>query len=143
MVTRAGFAILKDQPFLGASPDGKVFCTCCGEGILEVKCPYRHRMKTVQQAVADDKDFCLDDQFSRKTSHAYYSQIQLQIAACNVEYCDFVVWTTQSFCVHRERKDGEFIDSMVEKLTQSANWQRKEKVRLIYSAMFSSCELSF
>ena len=27
-------------PFLGASPDGVTLCGCCGEGIVENKCPY-------------------------------------------------------------------------------------------------------
>ena len=26
-------------PYIGASPDGLVCCSCCGEGVLEVKCP--------------------------------------------------------------------------------------------------------
>ncbi|XP_063963770.1 uncharacterized protein LOC129270480 [Lytechinus pictus] len=116
MVTRAGFIIFKDHPFLGASPDGKVSCTCCGKGIVEVKCPYRHRMQTVQEALAD-KDFCLDAELTLKKSHSYYTQIQLQIAACNVEYCDFVVWTPRSIHVDRVAKDNDFIDAMVQRLT--------------------------
>ena len=27
-------------PHLGASPDGLVSCECCGEGLLEINCPY-------------------------------------------------------------------------------------------------------
>ena len=30
-------------PFLGASPDGLVCCSCCGKGLLEIKCPYSIR----------------------------------------------------------------------------------------------------
>ena len=75
------------------------------ERAFEVKCPYRHRMQTVQEAVAD-KDFCLDAELTLKKSHSYYSQVQLKIAACNVQYCDFVVWTPQSNYVKRVEKDG-------------------------------------
>ena len=27
-------------PYIGATPDGIVICTCCGKGLLEVKCPH-------------------------------------------------------------------------------------------------------
>ena len=26
------------HPYMGASPDGIVSCSCCGKGVLEVKC---------------------------------------------------------------------------------------------------------
>lgn len=58
---------------------------------MEVKCLYRHRIQTVQEAVA----FC----------------------PCNVQSCDFVVWTPQSIYVERVEKDGNFIDAMVERLS--------------------------
>ena len=28
------------KPYLGAAPDQLVNCKCCGEGLLEIKCPY-------------------------------------------------------------------------------------------------------
>ena len=38
----SGLFVSKDLPFIGASPDGIVQCSCCGHGIgvLEIKCPY-------------------------------------------------------------------------------------------------------
>ena len=35
-----GLHILSTTPFIGASPDQIVECSCCGKGILEVKCPF-------------------------------------------------------------------------------------------------------
>ncbi|CAH3153293.1 unnamed protein product [Porites lobata] len=32
--------INENWPVLGASPDGLVFCECCGKGLFEIKCPY-------------------------------------------------------------------------------------------------------
>ena len=50
-------------PHLGASPDGLLTCTCCGDGLLEMKCPYRLCHTTLNSA---GKDFYLkhtpDDQ---------------------------------------------------------------------------------
>ena len=36
-VYRAGMFIDRGA---GASPDGIITCTCCGKGVLEVKCPF-------------------------------------------------------------------------------------------------------
>ena len=36
-VTKSGFWIHPELGFLGASPDGKVECSCCGSGICEIK----------------------------------------------------------------------------------------------------------
>ena len=35
-----GLFIHDTKQFLGASPDLFVECSCCGKGILEVKCPF-------------------------------------------------------------------------------------------------------
>lgn len=35
-----GLHVNPKYPHLGASPDGLVMCTCCGDGLLEIKCPY-------------------------------------------------------------------------------------------------------
>ena len=49
-------------PFLGCSPDGKVLD--CSEdtpfGILEIKCPYKHRAVTPETACHGDSQFHLD-----------------------------------------------------------------------------------
>lgn len=36
----AGLTINPQYPFLGASPDGFSYCECCGDGIIEIKCPF-------------------------------------------------------------------------------------------------------
>ena len=41
-----GFVISRKYPFLGASPDGIVTCTCHGNYLIEVKCPYRCTVQT-------------------------------------------------------------------------------------------------
>jgi len=39
-VSLCGLFINTEFPIQGASPDGIVECNCCGEGVLEIKCPY-------------------------------------------------------------------------------------------------------
>ena len=63
---------------LGASPDGIVQCTCCGKGVLEIKCPYNARECTISDAVHENLIDCLEKTpcgFSLKHSHSYYYQI--------------------------------------------------------------------
>ena len=42
-VTKSGLHLSMDSSFLGASPDGMSICTCCGIGVLEIKCPFNFR----------------------------------------------------------------------------------------------------
>ncbi|XP_033740302.1 uncharacterized protein LOC117327441 [Pecten maximus] len=117
-VAKAGFCISFSKPFLGASPDGHVFCACCGKGLLEIKCPYNMRQTTLMEALKD-KTFCLDaDTFSVKRNHKYFAQVQLQMYACDGQYTDFVVWSPNDCVISRIRRDDAFIDEMVESLEQ-------------------------
>ena len=94
-VKASRLVINREWPFIGASPDGIINCSCHGKGVLEIKCPFFHRESTIQSA-AMDKHFCLE-QSSEKLyldkKHAYYYQIQTQLFVCNVEYADFYVCT--------------------------------------------------
>ena len=40
-VSRAGLFIDREA---GALPDGIITCTCCGKGVLEMKCPFCVRL---------------------------------------------------------------------------------------------------
>ena len=37
--SHAGLVINPLYPYLGATPDGFVYCDCCGYGVLEIKSP--------------------------------------------------------------------------------------------------------
>ena len=34
------YLIHEEYQFLAATPDGIIECECCGQGVLEIKCPY-------------------------------------------------------------------------------------------------------
>ena len=38
----SGLLISKHNTFLVASPDGLISCDCCGEGLVEIKCPLKN-----------------------------------------------------------------------------------------------------
>lgn len=107
-------------PYIGASPDGLVFCKCCGNGICEIKCPHKHRNTTIKQAVFSDAQFCLRLDEATKiiklnNKHRYYYQVQCQIHVTGVEYSDFVVWTNKDTFIKRIMPDAELWESGLKK----------------------------
>ncbi|CAG2230969.1 unnamed protein product [Mytilus edulis] len=51
----SGFVIDNNSPYLGCSPDGLLECKCCGQGCLEIKCPYKFSEETPINAACLDK----------------------------------------------------------------------------------------
>lgn len=108
----AGLFVNKDFPHLGASPDGLVTCSCCGDGLIEIKCPYKHRDKDPTTVI--DRDFCLqpDGNLCLSRTHDYYIQVQGQLAICDKEYSDFICWTPHGMYVERVTVDPACFDKI-------------------------------
>lgn len=99
---KSGLHISSAHPFLAASPDGLVSCVCCSDGIVELKCPFK--AQSVEEA-SQRKNSC----------HAYFCQVQVQLFACQRNYCDFVLWTPSDFHLERISIDSSFCSETVEK----------------------------
>lgn len=58
-VQSSGLVINPSYPYIGASPDGVVDCQCCGQGQLEIKCPFKYRdvSPTSDEALIDSTIF--------------------------------------------------------------------------------------
>ena len=102
-------------PHLGATPDGIISCDCCGKGLIEIKCPFKHRDKHPHEI--PDWDFYLQQdegrEFHLRDDHEYYYLIQGQLAVYNMEYCDFICWTPYGMHCERILQDPEhFYDIM-------------------------------
>ena len=109
----AGLSVSPDYVHLGASPDGVVSCSCCGAGLLEIKCPYKHRNQHPHHVT--DPIFCLHlvgETMLLKTTHQCYLQIQGQMAICKKDYCDFVCWTLKGMHVERIEFDPGVFSEM-------------------------------
>ena len=133
-VCDVGLVINPKWPYLGATPDGKVSCTCCGKGIVEIKCPYCHKESTIDNAT-QDKNFCLKKDSSGKIyldhSHAYYFQVQTQLFLTDLEYCDFCVSNRTRWMIY-----------ILSALVQTHNFGPTVSVKLIISLLhvfFQSC----
>ncbi|XP_014679849.1 PREDICTED: uncharacterized protein LOC106819776 [Priapulus caudatus] len=110
----SGLVIHPSYPYMGATPDGIGACDCCGEFVIEIKCPYCERNSAKISTAID----CLethDGTLRLKRSHSYYYQVQCQLLMCNKKFCDFVVWTTRDFFCERIVIDSKFCHEMVEK----------------------------
>ena len=117
-VNTCGLFIDENHPYIGASPDGIVSCSCCGKGVIEVKCSYTYQNET-PQAACDDKHYHLfkdeSDAVRLKPSSSWYLQIQGQMGVCKVDYCDFVFFTKKGIIVDRILFDQQVYKDIVMK----------------------------
>ncbi|XP_078655658.1 uncharacterized protein LOC144902231 [Branchiostoma floridae x Branchiostoma belcheri] len=100
-VAECGLFVHPQKVFLGATPDGLVECDCCGEGLLEVKCP---RTAATEQPADDNTKFLHlseDGIIQLNKNHAYYFQVQAQMGVTGRRWCDFYVYSKVGY--HLER----------------------------------------
>ena len=119
-VSECGLFVDLDRPFLGASPHGIVSCKFCGKSVLEVKCPLciKHGLPEPEEM---PRTFCIsekDGKYTLKKDHAYYFQVQMQLALCKLLFCEFIVWTDDNFIVERISVDIDFFTSKLPGLQQ-------------------------
>ena len=127
VVTQSGFLVSPDHPFLGASPDAAVYDPSEPHpyGFAEVKCPYKHRDSTPKDACADSS-FCCEltksesgvEQLQLKKKHAYYCQVQGQMAVGQRPWNDFIIYTTKGISIERIYFDHDlWANKLLPKLT--------------------------
>ena len=118
-VETTGLHVNPEFPHLGASPDGLVSCSCCGDGLLEIKCPYSKRHTSPIDV--HESDFYLkptEEGLKLTHTHNYYHQVQGQMAVCRHSYSDFVCWTPYGLHVERIYWDPSHWDQLKSKLDQ-------------------------
>ena len=85
------FFIDKDELYLAATLDGLVTCDCHEDFITEIKCPFAHKSKTIEEI--EKRNFFLDGNKVLKDSHYYYELVQGQMALACVTKCYFITYT--------------------------------------------------
>ena len=69
-----GLLLLPTAQYIGTSPDGLISCSCCGSGVLEIKCPLTLADKDPAvehpKYITKDGSNCILNQ-----NHLYYSQV--------------------------------------------------------------------
>ena len=81
-----GLCVHAEYPWLGASPDG-----ITEDGVmLEIKCPFKRKV-------------------SDTVPLYYYSQVQLQMEVCNLDFCDYIECNIEEYPISddKENKDPQ------------------------------------
>ena len=89
-VTKAGLIINEHYPYLAASPDGWIECSCCSKNVLKIKCPF-----SIRDMQPDAAPYLMkqpDGSIVLDRGHEYFYQVQGQINLCNADCCYFIVW---------------------------------------------------
>lgn len=91
----SGLLLHTSYPFLAASPDGTVTCSCCGNGCIEIKCPYKFQDNSIEEMINLGSYLKKDEQGNifLLPTHQYMYQIQTQLLVTEYNYCDLFVWT--------------------------------------------------
>lgn len=95
-VKATGLTLMSSHPYIGASSDGLV-----GSTIIEIKCPYSGKDKTIDELVAGGYTHIVKKNGEwnlRKDSH-YYCQIQGELAIKRYSLCHFIVWTMKDIAI--------------------------------------------
>ena len=81
-VSECGLYLCVDQPYLGASPNGILTCSCCEPALLGIKCPTNDL-----DALKD-----LDERLQLKKKFNYYVQIHGQMAITGIHRTYFFIF---------------------------------------------------
>ena len=105
-LTDTGLIVSEELPFLAASPDGLVSCSCHGAGLLEIKSSSKHRDLSIDDICRLGNYHMKHDENSKmqlKTSSPCFTQIQFQLGITGYTYCDFVAYTQKAPYIAVER----------------------------------------
>jgi len=119
-INSTGLRISGENPWLGASPDGIMSCSCHGNSVVEVKCPYSMRGMSVSE-ILQHPNCCLTAEGLLNKQHPYYTQLQIQMFVFNVTYGVLLLYTGSLVILNVERDDA-FLQSCIPQL--GSFWQR-------------------
>ena len=103
-------------PHIGVSPDGVTNCQCCGDGILEIKCPHSARHTDPDSLTSTTCAFLTSAGYLNH-KHRYYTQVQGQLMVTGRLFCDFFIWTPVGYKMERVYPDVHFWEKLEKKLT--------------------------
>ncbi|XP_041913151.1 uncharacterized protein LOC121678037 isoform X1 [Alosa sapidissima] len=108
----SGFVLHTDAPYLGASPDAKVYDPAANPpfGLAEVKCPNVDSVTDVAHLRF------IGGQAKLRRNHKYFWQVQGQLAITGLSWCDFITSTKTDLTVERIWLDETLIMEMKNKL---------------------------
>ena len=122
-VTKSGLWINPNHPELACSPDGLIYENGSLTKVVEIKCPLvleaLHPADIIKLKPKQRYTLCYEvnnGAMKLKEKHAYYFQIQMQMAVTDVAFCDFVVWSPKGILVQTVGRDDQFWNQLYPKL---------------------------
>ena len=79
--SESGLFLVEENPFIEALPDSNVDCSCCGSGLLEVKCP---------NSIKREKPSHENDNVTLKQNHPFFYHVQRQMGVTGKNHCVFL-----------------------------------------------------
>ena len=102
-----GLFVDETLPYVGASLDKILLCSCCEKACAKIKCSYS--IKYTKPCYSNLEYFRLcDGNTVLKKSHKYYTQCMLQMAVTGTIKNYFVVWTPHGMIIDELYFDNEF-----------------------------------
>ena len=106
--------------WLEGSPDGLVIDPCSSSGkigTIEMKCPEGKKNHTPEEAMQDESFYIelVDGEPNLKNDHhlGYYTQVQLVMGFCGLEWVDFVVYLFKGMIITRVPFNKDYFDQVV------------------------------
>lgn len=106
-----GLLIHPDQPWLCGSPDG-MFCLSGETCLLEIKCPHKCKEADMFDSSGESiLDYIQGTGSNRrlKTTHRYFTQVQILLYLLNVQKCYFFVYSSRQNVIIEVSRDDTFL----------------------------------
>ncbi|XP_072400302.1 uncharacterized protein [Diabrotica undecimpunctata] len=118
-VMECGMVISSSNRWLSYSPDGIIFFGDQPLYLLEIKCIFAGKTKTILEAIKNSRYIVqIDGKYTIKKNHKYYGQIQMGMAVLNLLKTAFVVFASfdNSVLIMEIDFDFEFCFNMLSKI---------------------------
>ena len=112
---RKGLKLYEDIPYLGASVDGILVCDCHESFLVEVKCPYSLRDKSIIEY--GNKLIYLTPDLQLRKTHPYWDQVQMGLGVYGLQKGKFIVWSQVDFLSIEIDFDEVFFSVLINNLS--------------------------
>ncbi|XP_064486723.1 uncharacterized protein LOC135399024 [Ornithodoros turicata] len=85
-INSCGLFVMKSHPYIGASPDGIITCSCCPPRLIEIKCPLEISEFTKRELTSNNEHY----QF--KATSKYNCQVQLQMNIAGLSSTEIFIY---------------------------------------------------
>ena len=96
IISECGLVLDETMPYIGASPDQLMSCSCCGKACIEIKCPYSINYTEPIYIYYLYKD---RNTVKLKQYHKYFTQCLMQMGVTKTKNTYIVVWTTHGMVI--------------------------------------------